>query len=116
MSYDIACQFCVNFFTRMLWYPTEMQLDLDEVNVEFVVPKFHIMGHNIKCQARFSLGFRQHVGRTDGKNIERGWAAFNGLSMATREMSRGAREDTLDHQFGDWNFQRILTFGRGYLI
>ena len=111
VSYDIACQYCKKFFERVSQYAKEMQLDFDRIKVSFVIPQFHIMGHGASCREQFSLRFREHMARTDGENIERGWAIFNQLSMATWEMSSGSRIDTLNCQFQDWNFQRILSFG-----
>ena len=95
----------------MLCYPKDMQLDLSKTKLEFVVPRFHILGHGEKCRSRYSFGYREKMGHTDGENIERGWACFNGLSTTTREMGPGMRQDTLDRHFGDFNFQRILSFG-----
>ena len=89
-----------------------MQIDWDDIDLEFVIPRFHATGHGEKCRTRYSLSYREYMGRTDGENIERGWATFNQLSMATKEMSPGSRQDTLDCHFGDWNFQRILSFGK----
>ncbi len=51
------------------------------------------------------------MGRTDGENIERGWAWMNPASLSTREMGPGARHDTLDDQWQAWNYQRVVRFG-----
>ena len=111
VSYDIACQYSRKFSTRVLKYPEDMQLDWNEIDLEFAIPQFHINGHGEKCRGRYSLRFKEHMARTDGENIERGWATFNTLSKSTKEMSPGSRQDTLDYHFGDWNFQRIVSFG-----
>lgn len=79
--------------------------------IKYAVPKFHINGHGDKCRTQFSLNYNEHMGRTDGENIERGWAALNPLSMAAKEMGRGTRHDLLDFHIGDWNFQRVVSFG-----
>lgn len=111
ISYDISCQYSRKFSSRVVKYPEDMQLDWDDVKIEFVIPQFHIAGHGETCRTRYNLRFREHMGCTDGENIERGWATFNGLSATTKEMSPGTRQDTLDHHFGDWNFRRLLSFG-----
>ena len=111
MSYDIACQYSKKFPHRVAKYPEDMRLSISKERVEFVVPEFHIQGHGDKCRAQYSFRFREHMGRTDGENVERGWAIFNPLSMATKEMGSGSRRDTLNYHFADSNFQRILSFG-----
>ena len=111
VSYDIACRYSKKFRERVSSYCNELQIDFNKVKVEFVIPQFHIIGHVEACWPQYLLRFREHMARTDGENIERGWAAFNLLSMSTREMGAGTREDVLNHQFQDWNFQRILLFG-----
>ena len=111
VSYDIACQYCKKFSSRMSKYPKDRQPNWNDFDLEFVIPRFHVTSHGEKCRSRYSLSYRKHMGRTDGENIERGWATFNGLSSATKEMGPGTRQDTLDSHFGDWNFQRILSFG-----
>ncbi|KAH7904113.1 hypothetical protein BJ138DRAFT_1119717 [Hygrophoropsis aurantiaca] len=66
VSYDIACQWSKNFFTRMGEFPPEMHVDTDFTNIDTVIPKFHIIAHGLPCQSRWSLNFRRWMGRTDG--------------------------------------------------
>ena len=42
---------------------------------------------------------------------ERGWAWMNPASLSTREMGPGARADTLDDQWGSWNYRLVLRLG-----
>ena len=79
--------------------------------LEFVIPKGHILGHGTKCQDKFSLNFRRNMARTDGENIERGWAWMNPASLSTREMGPGARHDTLDNQWSYWNWRILVQLG-----
>ncbi len=72
ISYDIACQWHKNLPTRMDTMTPEYRLELDNYDIDYVIPKFHIAAHGSSCQSRFSLNFRPHMGRTDGENIERG--------------------------------------------
>ena len=116
-SYDIACQFSRHFSERwkklfaLPFFPERLKLKLSEVYLDWVVPKFHIMAHGPSCQTDFSLNYKQHMARTDGENIERGWAAFNPASMQVREMGSGSRRDVLNYHFDAWNFQRIVNMG-----
>ncbi|KLO04000.1 hypothetical protein SCHPADRAFT_948091 [Schizopora paradoxa] len=51
------------------------------------------------------------MARTDGENIERGWAWMNPASLSTREMGPGARHDTLDDQWMSWNYALVSRLG-----
>ncbi|KAK7008357.1 hypothetical protein R3P38DRAFT_2551264, partial [Favolaschia claudopus] len=52
------------------------------------------------------------LGQTDGEAPERGWANANPLATSTKEMGPGARRDTLDDHFNDWNHKKIIALGR----
>ncbi|KAG1887840.1 hypothetical protein F4604DRAFT_1916666 [Suillus subluteus] len=47
----------------------------------------------------------------DGEAPERGWANINPVASSTKEMGPGARRDTLDDFFGDWNWKKIVSLG-----
>ncbi|SJL16254.1 uncharacterized protein ARMOST_19774 [Armillaria ostoyae] len=96
ISYDIACQWHKNFFARISEYPELLRPKQLERNILYLVPKFHLPAHILKCRDDFSFNFSAKVGRTDGEAPERGWAATNALAASTKEMGPGARRDTLD--------------------
>ena len=112
ISYDIACQWHKNLRTRMVSMPASYQTDLENCAVHFVIPKFHIGAHGTSCQSKFSLNYRPYMGRTDGENIERGWAWLNPASLSTREMGPGARQDALDDQWSFWNWRIVVSLGK----
>ena len=120
ISYDIACQWHKKLSSRLQTLPPEFQPSFIGKTVDFVIPKFHIGAHGSSCQTRFSLNFRPNMGRTDGENIERGWAWMNPASLSTREMGPGYRHDTLDDQWSFWNWRIFVKFGahfsRTYLM
>ncbi|KLO14505.1 hypothetical protein SCHPADRAFT_826309, partial [Schizopora paradoxa] len=111
VSYDIACQWHRNLASRCEALPEHVSFDPVTVDLEYVIPKFHISAHGSKCQGKFSLNFRRYMGRTDGENIERGWAWMNPASLSTREMGPGSRADTLDDQWGAFNFATLTRLG-----
>ncbi|KAG2121984.1 hypothetical protein DEU56DRAFT_917982 [Suillus clintonianus] len=78
----------------------------------FFVPKFHIQAHIDECRTNFSFNWSRYVGRTDGEAPERGWSNINRVASSTKEMGPGARRDTLDDHFGDWNWKKITALGR----
>lgn len=113
VSYDIACQWSVNLWERMLKY--DPQFDFDRRTITFLVPKFHLPAHQASCQTRYSFNYTKHVGRTDGEAVERGWAAVNGFSGSTKEMGPGSRRDVLDDAFGDYNWRKVTQLRWSFL-
>ncbi|KAJ6590439.1 hypothetical protein DFH09DRAFT_1074071 [Mycena vulgaris] len=112
MLYDIACQWHVNIWNRMKEYNSEIQILDDMKFMVFLVPKFHLPAHIEACNLRFSFNLTRDVGQTDGEAPERGWANANPLAGSTKEMGPGARSDTLNEHFNDWNWKKIIAFGR----
>ena len=118
ISYDIACQWNRNLMVRRASMPQELLSTTENIAKAIhrtFIPKFHIYAHGQKCQAKHSLNFSQWVGRTDGENIERGWAWINLAALSTREMGPGARRDTLDDQWSFWNWRILVRLGTCFL-
>ncbi|KAG2139540.1 hypothetical protein BD769DRAFT_1350679 [Suillus cothurnatus] len=111
VSYDIACQWHKKLWQRMTAFPISMHFDFVSKVIDFFVPKFHLPAHIEKCQTTFSFNFKRGVGRTDGEAPERGWANINPVASSTKEMGPGARRDTLDDFFGDWNWKKVVGLG-----
>jgi hypothetical protein len=112
LSYDIACQWSRNLRKRVTQFPEKMQLQPSVLRtIKFVIPKFHIYGHGRQCQTRFSLNFLPYSARTNGEEPERWWAHINPISMSTREMTAGARHDTIDDHARSWNWHKITNLG-----
>ncbi|KAG2138229.1 hypothetical protein BD769DRAFT_1626642 [Suillus cothurnatus] len=100
VSYDIACQWHKKLWQRMTAFPISMHFDFVSKVIDFFVPKFHLPAHIEKC-----------IGRTDGEAPERGWANINPVASSTKEMGPGARRNTLDDFFGDWNWKKVVGLG-----
>ena len=115
VSYDIACQWSINLVKRIADLPEHLRTDASRYIMKFVIPKFHIHAHGEKCQCTYSLNLLRHMARTDGENIERGWAWMNPASLSTREMGPGARRDTLDCQWSAWNWRLYVRLGEFHL-
>ena len=112
-SYDIACQWRRNLGKRMLQFPQDMQLDQTQLQAsKFVVPKFHLRAHGLKCQSKYSFHYLPNMAHTDGEDPERWWAHINPISMSTKEMGPGARLDTIDDHACAWNWRRITSMGQ----
>ncbi|KAL0575107.1 hypothetical protein V5O48_006857 [Marasmius crinis-equi] len=106
-SYDIACQWMVNFFFRMATFPEYMRLPND-MEMIFKVPKWHLTNHVVACLAAFSFGFTEGAGRTDGEAPERCWAWLNSIARSASMMTAGARWDTMDDFANAWNYKKML--------
>lgn len=110
-SYDIACQWFKNFFTRMKEMPAHMQVD-PKVKWQFKVPKFHLPPHIPKCHGPFSFNFTKWVGRTDGEGTERNWSWLNMAARSVSVMGPGSRRDTLDDFCGYHNYKKNMNLGK----
>lgn len=111
VSYDISCQWSKKLKARMATLPPDLRPDFEMRERKDTIPKFHIGGHGPACQMTFSFNCLQYMGRTDGENIERGWAWLNPVSLSTREMGPGTRHDALDDQWSFWNWRIITRLG-----
>ena len=96
VSYDIGCQFMLNFFKRMQKMPSALQKLQSDLDIVFGLPVWHGGIHEEACRTRHSLKYHDGVGRTDGEAIERVWSLLNPLSWATKYMGEGARHDWLE--------------------
>src|SRR6202040_2208116 len=78
---------------------------------KYVLPKFHIYNHGLKCVLNYSLNFLRWSAASDLEDLERWWAHINPVSMSTKEMSEGSRHDTIDDHACAWNWRKITGFG-----
>ncbi|TDL13603.1 hypothetical protein BD410DRAFT_817291 [Rickenella mellea] len=115
ISYDIACQWSVNLWSRVEHIPRQLRLSPEEIELIKKVPNFHLLGHKMKCHTLQSLHYLEGAGMTDGEAIERGWAGTNPLANSTKEMGPGARHDALDDHWGDMNWKKIVGMGASLL-
>ncbi|KAF6740893.1 hypothetical protein DFP72DRAFT_996362 [Ephemerocybe angulata] len=99
ISYDIACQWSKALIAR----------------ITAIDPTFHLPAHIAACQTKFAFMFTPGAGLGDGEAPERGWGEANPLAPSTREMGPGTRRDTLDFNFGDYNWRKITGLGASLL-
>ncbi|KAJ7821558.1 hypothetical protein B0H14DRAFT_3471465 [Mycena olivaceomarginata] len=113
-SYDIACQWGINFWSRAQQMPEHLKLP-DWVQVIFKVPKFHLPPHVKKCHSPFSFNFTKGVGQTDGEGVERNWSWLNSAARSVSVMGPGSREDTIDDLCGFSNWKKTADLGKSLL-
>ncbi|KAJ7750128.1 hypothetical protein DFH07DRAFT_869155 [Mycena maculata] len=81
VSYDIACKWHIHIWKRLAAYANET-----------------LMINGTKKFMTFLAP-------------EQGWANANPLTGHTKEMGPGARRDTLDDHWNDWNWKKIIVLG-----
>ncbi|KAK7025589.1 hypothetical protein VNI00_015882 [Paramarasmius palmivorus] len=114
ISYDIACQWMINFFLRMNKMPEWLQLSPGR-KVTFKVPKFHLPAHKETCHAKFALNYTEGVGKADGEGQEREWSGNNETASSLSMMSTGARWETQDAHCNHWNHRKMINLENSLL-
>ncbi|KAJ7104597.1 hypothetical protein C8R44DRAFT_887052 [Mycena epipterygia] len=116
ISYDIACQWKVHLPERAkkIAETTPITTRLDDFEIQYALPVWHAVAHEITCQTQNSLSFAVGVGRTDGEGIERTWAVLNPIGFATKEMGDGARHDAIKNKVDHLNWEKNL--GQGNML
>jgi hypothetical protein len=107
ISYDVACQWSANFWSRHRQLPLALQISEETTALVFLIPKFHLLAHRMSCHSRYNFNYTPGVGRTDGEQVERLWSPLNKAAHSTKEMGRGSRHDALDDQCNDSNYCKI---------
>jgi hypothetical protein len=111
ISYDVACQWFTNFWSRMMKLPRHLHLTMPPDRVFPRVPKFHLQNHEDKCHGPYSFNYTIGGARTDGEGVERNWKGLNGQAPSTSEMGAGSRVDTLDDCCGHMNWRKTVSMG-----
>ncbi|KIJ30662.1 hypothetical protein M422DRAFT_186794, partial [Sphaerobolus stellatus SS14] len=116
ISYDVACKFHIHFnkcIRHQDWrLLSEDELErLEQIEIVWLVPKFHLAAHIEGCADRFSFNWTKLVGRTCGETVESNWARLNGLATSTREMGFGQRRDVLTDSMCFHNFNKAVNEG-----
>ncbi|KAJ7702934.1 hypothetical protein B0H16DRAFT_1347222 [Mycena metata] len=110
LSYDIACQYSKNFWSRMEGLPAGMQLVIERVRVWFKIPNFHLPPHKPPCHSPYSFHYMWGAGRTHGETVEQNWEFTNGAAASTKMMGLGTRAATLEDLFGFHNWRRQVAW------
>lgn len=115
ISYDVGCQWFINFYRRMALLPQHLQVS-NTLNVRPLVPKFHLQSHEEKCHSPFSFNFMKGGARTDGEGVERNWDDLNGQAPSTSEMLPGHRWETLDDCCAWTNWRKTMGLGTHLIV
>ncbi|KAJ6463767.1 hypothetical protein C8R47DRAFT_1079761 [Mycena vitilis] len=112
ISYDIACQYSIYFWGRVLGLPLEMRPKVGMDSVWWKVPNFHLPPHKPPCHAPYSFHYMFGAGMSHGEGVEQNWSLSNGAAGSTRLMGPGSRQSTLEDIFGFHNYDRLLAMHR----
>jgi hypothetical protein len=112
LSYDIACQYGKNFWSRMSQMPDWMTFLVASACVWFKVPNFHLPPHQQAFHSAFSFHYMWGTGRTHGETVEQNWEFTNGAAASTKMMGLGTRASTLEDLFGFHNWRRTAAWRR----
>ncbi|ESK84389.1 hypothetical protein Moror_10160 [Moniliophthora roreri MCA 2997] len=114
VTYNIACQWSINFYERMNQLPISWQFPPDR-SVTFKVLKFHLLAHIEKCHAPYALEYMEGVGDVDREAPERSWSGFNNNARSFSMMTAGACLDTGDDHCNHTNFEKTIKLAK-YLL
>ena len=85
LSYNICCQWSRNPQHRVLQLLPSMQVTPNKLlkKATYVITKFHLHNHSLKCHLNFNLNCLQYSAQSDLEDHERWWAHINPISMGT---------------------------------
>lgn len=110
ISYDVACQWYKHLLERIPSFPKDLQLDLSNIVVNYLLPKWHALTHGDKCQSNFSFDRRRHMAQLNGEGVERLWSLINSVAFSSREMGGGSRCDIIDGKVAVYNWRMTTRF------
>lgn len=112
ISYDVGCQWWVNFHRRLPSLPSGLHIPPSFLaSMTALVPKFHLQGHDEKCHSPFSFNYFTGGGCTDGEGVEHNWDELNSQGPSTAEMCPRHRWETLDDCCTWVNWRKMMGLG-----
>ncbi|KIK72783.1 hypothetical protein PAXRUDRAFT_21586 [Paxillus rubicundulus Ve08.2h10] len=104
--YDINCQYMKNLRKQLtgnafINIPAELPI-VPSIRI------WHVHSHQTECHARYAPSFIPGAGHVDGEIIETLWSILNIISPSARGMSFPHRQELLDYQMNNSNFQKMI--------
>ena len=110
--YDVACQWSINFSTRVKESP---YLEVPKgICLVPAVGKWHLGAHVSECFPKYSLNFIDGIGQIDGEILETLWWPIDKVAAITRAMSKAHRQEVLDDNMYDSNWKKWVGIGRSF--
>ncbi|KAI0644659.1 hypothetical protein C8Q79DRAFT_1001927 [Trametes meyenii] len=116
-SYDIGCQYLINFRTRLQKW-AKLCPPLASVRTTFLpriegsVGSWHVNAHKADCRVKQSPEFIPGCAKYEGEGMEHVWGVSNDVSLSAREMTPGHRHDALNDHFSDLNVRHVHGMSR----
>ena len=80
VTYNIGCQWGKHTPRHLSDSPSMPSVDIGSLNsFRVAVPKFHIIGHGVLCQASYNLAYMDGVGMTHRESVETIWSHHSPL-------------------------------------
>ncbi|KAI0668291.1 hypothetical protein C8Q78DRAFT_1071556 [Trametes maxima] len=116
-SYDIGCQYLINFRARlrkwaMICPPLRSVTTTLLPRIEGSVGSWHVNAHKADCRVKQSPEFVPGCAKNEGEGMERVWGVSNEVSLSAREMTPGHRHDALNDHFSDLNVRQVHGMAR----
>ncbi|KAJ7726865.1 hypothetical protein B0H14DRAFT_2410353 [Mycena olivaceomarginata] len=109
VSYDSYCSFVVNQLKRAtVLFPKDSWFHEMLEEVEGQIPADHINGHGPDCQCVWQVVYFACRAHFHGETAEMIWGFLNPLGASTRQMTGGARHDTINFVIDAWNTRKVL--------
>lgn len=117
VSYDSYCSFVVNQLKRAtVLFPKDSWFHEMLEEVEGQIPADHINGHGPDCQCVWQAVYFACRAHFHGETAEMIWGFLNPLGASTRQMTGGARHDTINFVIDAWNTRKVLRQGESLLL
>ncbi|KAJ7856109.1 hypothetical protein B0H14DRAFT_3644060 [Mycena olivaceomarginata] len=109
VSYDSYCSFVVNQLKRAtVLFPKDSWFHKMLEKVEGQIPADHINGHGPDCQCVWQAVYFACRAHFHGETAEMIWGFLNPLGVSTRQMTGGARHNTINFVIDTWNKRKVL--------
>ena len=94
LTYDVFCQWIINFFE---WVDQSPFLSiLEGLEIVGAIGDFHVRGHVNDCLPRYTLAYIPGSGVIDGEILETLWAVLNETSQSAKGATMAHRNEILD--------------------
>ncbi len=103
----------LNLEKRRKALPDHLQCSAaEEGDIRVALPIWHGDVHEIGCKTSNSIQYQEGGAAVNGETLEHVWLVLNPISYATKEITEGNREDTLEDKLDRMSFEKNLGLGK----
>ncbi|HEV7737024.1 MAG TPA: hypothetical protein VGO47_06580 [Chlamydiales bacterium] len=113
-TYDVACQYMRHLSKRLQknTFLSDVACATDRMIAG--IGKMHQAGHKDDCTYEFGLNYLEGAGQLSGEGVETVWSESNQVNGSAKQMNPGHRHDTLDTNFNDWNWNKVIRISKSF--